>query len=168
MLFVTALLLGLGCSPESQAPAEGIDAVDVTVNLADGQARAGVVGNETALWAGLSAEGQLGDIKIYNSRVRFIIQAARVGSYYLDQGGSVIDADLARPLNQPGRDLVDEWAGMAGLGRLVEPEQIRIVDNGAISNVAVVEVTGWDSPLHLMEGALEANGVLFPPSGLQS
>lgn len=130
-------------------------APDLTQALGAGEARAGVVTDPLALFGGLSAEGQVGDIKIYNAVARFVIQGDRSSGYYVQSGG-VIDADLVRPDEQPGRDLVDEWQGMFGLGRLQSTDRIEIVDDGSSSGRAVVRVTGVEIPMALVLGALDS------------
>jgi hypothetical protein len=142
--------LALGCPPAEVQP------LDLSERLASGQARAGMVTDEAALVGGISAEGQLGDIKIYNDRVQFVIQAPRTGSYLIQQGGGVIDADLVRPVGVVGRDMVDDWTTAIGLGRLMQAEQVVVLDSGTISGRAVVAVQGHESPLELLTGALEA------------
>lgn len=146
------LLLTLACrDAEDSAPPP---APDLTEALGAGQARAGVVVDEAALWGGISAEGQLGDIKLYNSQVRFLLQGDRDSGFYIQPGG-IIDADIVRPAGQPGRDLVDEWQGMFGLGRLQNPEQIEVLDDGSSSGRAVVRVRGGELPMALVIGALD-------------
>ncbi|NCG20521.1 MAG: hypothetical protein GWP91_16050, partial [Rhodobacterales bacterium] len=140
---------------------------DLTVLLAPDQARVGAVTDETALWGGISAEATGGDYKIYNHKVQFAIQAPREGSYYLPEGGSVIDADVIRPPGMPGQDLVDEWVGMAGLGRLLDAKSIEVVDNGLDSGIAILTARGYETPMALIEGALEAPGQLIPDLGLK-
>lgn len=164
--FPVVLLLA-ACRGSDGDRTETLPPVDLTVALAPGQARAGVVGDESALWGGISAEARRGDLKLYNDRVRFAIQAARDGSYYVRQGGHVIDADIVRPPDQPGADLVDEWAPMIGLGRLIDAVEVEVVDDGRESGVAVVRATGGESPLELLEGAIEAPGALIEDYGLK-
>lgn len=156
-----------GCAGSGTQPIDSLPPLDLAVALAPGQARAGVVVDERALWGGISAEAQRGDIKLYNDRVRFAIQGARDGSYYIRQGGHVVDADIVRPPDQPGEDLVDEWLPMAGLGRLIDAVEVEVVDDGRASGVAVVRATGGESPLELLEGAVEAPGALVQDFGLQ-
>src|SRR5690606_11988635 len=105
-------LAALGCRPE-EPPAP-----DLTERLGPEEVRAGVVTDERALFAGISAEGRAGDVKIYNDRARFVIQGLREGSYLVGEGGIVIDADVVRPDGQPGRDAVDDWGPMFGFARL--------------------------------------------------
>jgi hypothetical protein len=133
---------------------------DLSEPLGPDEARAGVVEDTNALFGGISAEGRLGDTKIYNSEARFIIQAEREGSFYLSQGGMLIDADITRPANQPGRDLVDEWGGMFGLGRLVEATKVEVLNDGSDGEAAWVQVTGNESPMALVTGAVEADIIL--------
>jgi len=140
--------------------------VDLTVRLSSGEVRAGEVTDESALFGGVSAEGQAGDFKIYNDRVQFIIQAAREGSYYVQVGGNVIDADIIRPEGAVGRDLVDEWGVMLGFGRLLLPETVEVISDGS-DGAAVIRTTGTDIPLALLAGVLE-NPDFFPTIGLEA
>lgn len=157
--WVVCGLLVAGCTPREWA------AVDVSERLGPGEARAGVIADEAALFGGISAEGQPGDVKIYNDRVQFVIQGVRPGGYYIGQGGGVIDADIVRAEGQPGRDMVDEWMGMFGLGRLLEAEVVTVVDSGALGGPAIVHVEGRESPMLLLTGAIESPGLL-PDLGL--
>jgi hypothetical protein len=106
------------------------------------------------LFAGISAEGQPGDLKIYNDRVRFIIQGLRDGSYYAHQSGGIIDADITRTQGQPGRDMIDDWQAMMGFGRLMQAKSVSVENNG-LRGDAVIVVEGWESPMDLLNGALE-------------
>jgi hypothetical protein len=166
-MWTFALLLA--CRDRDPAPpvpvTEDVD-VDLVSPLGPGEVRAGVITDEAALFGGISAEGRCGDLKIYNDRVRFVIQAARPGSFYLPEGGGVLDADVVRPDGVVGRDLVEEWTTMFGLGRVLVPEQVEVVADGSDGGEAVVRVTGYEGPLGLLEGALEAPGFV-PPLGLE-
>ncbi len=137
---------------------------DLTEILGDGEARAGKIVDEEALFGGISAEGRAGDYLIYNSRVRFVIQGSRQGDYYVQQGG-VIDADIVRPEGEAGADLVDEWAGMYGLGRLADTQSVSVLDDGVSSGRAVICVEGPESPMGLLTGALESEDFI-PDYGL--
>ncbi|MCB9763314.1 MAG: CehA/McbA family metallohydrolase [Alphaproteobacteria bacterium] len=154
------LLLWLAC-----ATPEPADPIDLTTPLGPGEVRAGVVTDPDALFGGISAEGRVGDLKLYNDRARFIIQGLRPSSYYLQQPGALIDADVVRPEGQPGRDLVDEWAGMVGIARLHEVERIEILADGTATGRASVRVSGPESPMALATGALEYPD-LVPDLGL--
>ena len=140
-------------APESKSPP--LDEV-----LGPEEARAGVVQSSTELIGGISAEGRPGDIKIYNDRVRFVIQSVRQGDFYLPQGGAVVDADIVRPDGQPGRDAIDEWHGMPGLGRVMDPATVEVVEAGLRGGDAVVRVVGVETPVDFLNGALEAESVV--------
>ena len=70
-----SLLLLLACRPDETTPPKG-KTPDLTERLGEGEVRAGVVTDEAALFGGVSAEGKAGDVKIYNDRAQFVIQAA--------------------------------------------------------------------------------------------
>lgn len=152
------LLLLLACKPDP-APAEA-DPVDLVSPLTDGEARAGVVTDEAALFGGIAAEGQAGDVKLYNSRARFIIQGVRPGSYYIDYGGGIIDADAVRPEGVPGRDVIDELGVMVGLGRLMKAESVTVLCDGTSGGPAVVVAEGPGAPMQLLTGSLESDALV--------
>ena len=152
------LLLLLACAhPDVDDTASG--PVDLTTSLGADEVRAGVVTDVAALIGGVSAEGRPGDVKIYNDRVRFVIQQPGESSYYVEYGGTLIDADLVRPAGVPGRDLVDELGIMVGLGRVVDAQTVTVTDAGA-DGVARVRVEGPTAPLHLITGALENTAIV--------
>jgi hypothetical protein len=138
--------------------------IDLSEPLGSGESRAGVIDSDSALFGGISAEARHGDIKIYNDRARFIIQNVRDSGYYITQGGGVIDADITRVEGQPGRDMVDEWGGMYGLGRLMEPVLVEVIDDGSESGVAHIHAEGPESVMTLLTGAIEAD--IVPNLGL--
>ncbi len=165
-----ALLLLAACrsdDPNASKPVDGPPSTDtsdsglpyvppdLTERLPAGATRAGVIVDPASLFAGVSAEGQLGDVKLYNDRVQFVIQGVRDGSYYLTEGGGVIDADYVRPEGELGNDLIDEWGTMVGLGRVLVPDAIEIVNDGTDGQPALVRVTGHEDGLGLLEGLLE-------------
>lgn len=144
----------LACAEDTgTSPAEEV-APDLSERLDADDVRAGVVTDLESLFGGVAAEGAPGDLKIYNDRVRFVIQGMRDSSYYIEQGGQLIDADIVRPDGQPGRDVLDELGPMIGLARVVEPTSVRVLSDGRDGR-AVVRVEGWGAPMHLATGALE-------------
>ena len=73
------------------------------------------------MFGGISAEGKIGDIKIYNNKAQFIIQQLRDDSnYYLEYGGGLIDADIIGNETRVGYDLIDDYGQMIGFGRVVQ------------------------------------------------
>ncbi len=155
-----------GCASGPDAPGDTGARLDLGARLGPGEVRAGVIRDEAALVGGISAEGRLGDLKIYNDRAAFVIQAARDdGSYVTRQGGTVLDADVVRPEGQPGRDLVDDWVPLAGVGRIPDPERVWVVDDGREGGPAVVRAEGGEAPVEYVTGALESPDA-FPDRGL--
>jgi hypothetical protein len=154
LLLLAALMLSC------DTPLEPADTLDLSRRLGPGQVLAGAITQESALFGGGSAEGQVGDFKIYNDRVRFIIQGARSGGYYVEYGGGIIDADVVRAWGQPGMDMLDEHAVMAGLGRLMKAESIEVINDGTDGKAAVLRVHGVAAPMQLLSGAVENHGMI--------
>jgi hypothetical protein len=148
------LVLAAGCTGEADTDSAASGGPDLTEALGADEVRAGVVTDTRALFGGISAEGAPGDVKLYNARVQFIIEAVGDSSYYNDYGGNLIDADYIRPEGQPGRDMVDELAPMLSLARVVDATSVEVVSDGS-DGVAHVRVSGPAAPMRLVTGALE-------------
>jgi hypothetical protein len=161
----TLVWVACGRDPDAPPPGEEVP-LDLTEVLGPGEARAGVIEGEAPLFGGISAEARPGDVLLYNDRARFVVQGPRPGNWYFVEGGGVIDADVVRPEGQLGRDAVEEWGTMFGLGRILVPEQVTVVSDGSDGGSAIVRVTGYEGPLGLIEGSLELPGFI-PELGLE-
>ena len=133
---------------------------DLTERLSEGEVRAGVVTDDAALFGGAAAEGAIGDIKIYNDRVQFIIEAAGESQNYVEYGGSLVDLDIVRPEGQLGQDLIDDASTMVGLGRMFDADTVTVLNDGTNGEAAHVRAIGSTSPLTIMTGTLEAPALI--------
>lgn len=138
----------------------------VDVVLGAGEVRAGHLkdGRGSLASCGGRVTGSDGDIKIYNNRVAFVINATALDhalkAVFAGKGGSVIDAvrlnengtcassdwlDEAAPV--VGQDL--EYLPMANTGtiRQVRAESVQVVHNGKDGEPARVRVRGIDWPV---------------------
>jgi hypothetical protein len=99
--------------------------------------------NSAELIGGPKADGRLGDIKLYNSEIRVIIEtAARAAGGYRFWGGNIVDADVVRPDVEEGRDLFGETAHSWNLS-IFQPETAEIISDGATPGTAAhVRLTG--------------------------
>jgi len=164
-IFLTFFLTVSACKDEPKGGEDEYVAPDLTEALGEGEVRAGAIVDEASLFGGVSAEGRVGDFILYNSQARFIVQGLREGDYLIQQSSGVVDADIVRPAGQPGRDLVDEWAGMFGLGRLLDGQTVSVLDDGVESGQAVICVEGPEAPLELLTGTLESPDFI-PDTGM--
>jgi hypothetical protein len=158
---LTLLLLACTGKTSPVDTATGADPVDLVSPVPAGQARAGIITAPAALFGGIAAEGQVGDLMLKNDRVRFVVQSVREGAWYIQQGGGVIDADLVREEGQPGRDLLDEHMPMAGVGRLPVAQSVSVINDGLDGQAAIVRAEGPAEPMALVIGAVE-NEALLP------
>ena len=155
------LLLACGGSDsKSSSTDSGSSPPDLTERLSADESRAGVVTDERALFGGAAAEGERGDIKIYNDRVQFIIEAAGPSQNYVEYGGSLVDADIVRPDGQIGQDLIDDASIMVGLGRMFVAEAVEVINDGQNGEPAHVRAIGGTAPLTIMTGTLEAPSLI--------
>jgi hypothetical protein len=160
MRLILSLALLTACNGRDRDPTPP-DTIDLTEPVPPGESRAAAITDEAALFGGVSADGRLGDLMLVNDRVRYIVQSARQdGSYFVREGGGVIDADLVRAAGEPGRDLLDEWVPMYGAGRVLEPTRVEVVSDGQDGGPAIVRAIGVEAPLALIEGTLENTGFM--------
>lgn len=131
--------------------------VDPTVRAAEGEARAGVIaeGAEAALFGGVTAEGRVGDVKLYNHLVQVVIQGPYEGNGYIDSGGGIIDLDLVREEGTLGRDLVEDLFLSFGLARLSHAASVEILADGSDGGPAIVQSRGTDVPWKFVQGLFE-------------
>ena len=149
------LLLGLLACTTDETEDSGLPAgPDLTEALSSSQVRAGIITDSRALFGGISAEGAPGDIKLYNDRVQFVIEAVGDSSYYVDYGGNLIDADLIRAAGVPGRDMLDELTPMSSFGRVCDASSVEVIADGS-DGKAHVRVSGPAAAMRLVTSALE-------------
>jgi hypothetical protein len=138
--------------------------LDLSARLAPGQVRAGPIRRPSELIGGPIARGKIGDFKIYNSRVAFVIEQAGTASGYLPYGGKVLDADRIGASGEPGRSRFGEW--ILGFDqRVCAAERVRVVSDGTNGRAAVVRVEGPDAEVPLLESLLAG---IFPTRSLNS
>lgn len=170
-LFVPAIVLVGACATEEPVPTPGPEGWDPAAAAPEGAARAGIVrpgeAGEAALLAGISAEGQGGDIKLYNTEVQFVIQGAYRSHGYVDAGGSIIDADVVRPSDMPTRDTLEDLFLAFGIGRLFHADEVRVVADGTAGGPAIVQATGTDTDWTFIQGALDSDEPIVAPLGLR-
>ena len=107
----------------------------------------------------MSAEGAVGDIKIYNDRVQFVIQAPGTSHYYVEAGGLSSMPTSFAPSNS-GQDLIDESSAMVGLGRMFHADTVEVVNDGTNGEAAIVRAKG----VGYADPAFGQSGVFWPDS----
>lgn len=142
-LFVLALT---GCSGDDQPN-------DLTARLGEGQARAGVITKEAELIGGPTAKGGLGDFKIYNSKFAVIVEKPGPSDGYGTYGGTVIDADVIRPVGAPGASNFGEMLMVYNL-RTPRGVSAEVLKDGRDGGAAIVRVTAEDGQFALIESML--------------
>ena len=151
------LLFLLCACPEAVVVEPPLPTVDPTAPAPAGEARAAVVaeGQEAAFFGGIGAEGQAGDVKIFNEHVQFVLSDVGRRHGWIDVGGTLVDADLVRPEGVAGRDALDDGFLAFGVSRLFEAESIEVISDGLDGGDAVVRTLGrdvqWDFFTHGIE-----------------
>ncbi len=131
------------------------DTVGPWDNLSDelgaGEVRAGVITAADELIGGPRARGMLGDYKLYNSRVEFIVRAPEnPGVGWIPYGGNLVDADRARPASEEGADSLWAMEQALGLLRGFMAQEAEVVSDGH-DGAAVVRMTGKDAGIDIVD-----------------
>ena len=116
----------------------------VGCDSSDGRATARIITHRSQLIGGHRAAGELGDVLIENEKVRFIVHKAGLSRGFGVYGGSIIDADLRRPHEQPdGGDGqgFDNFSEMfpAFFLQAVAVDEVNIISEGSDGGAAIVE-----------------------------
>lgn len=157
---VVLFLVAAACGEPKKA------AWDLSQPVPPGEARAGRTAKEADLVQGPKSTARVGDFKIYNGKVRFIVEDARPSSGYGPYGGTIAAADRVRA---EGGDQSLFGELIHGLGmRAIRADKVELVRDGVGGGAAHLRVTGGDDGIPILEAAL-GNGVdpAFPALDLQ-
>ncbi|MEZ4268503.1 MAG: CehA/McbA family metallohydrolase [Myxococcota bacterium] len=134
---------------------------DLSTPLLPGEVRAGVVTRPNELLTGPKAEGRLGDVRIDNAHVAFIIEGARRAAGFRYWGGHVVDAAPVGPDGSPGADYYGETFFGYDLATM-RPDTVEVLADGT-SGEAHVRITGRTVPLDFAAGLLAKVLLVDPP-----
>jgi hypothetical protein len=127
----------------------------------DRVARAVRITSEAELLSGRTARGRVGDFKLWNDKVTFVLSDVGLDDGYQRYGGLPVDADVVRAAGEPGASQL----GSIFFGfdqRLFEPEAAEVVadgDGGETGDRAVVRFTGQDGYFPWLASFM---GTVFP------
>jgi PHP domain-containing protein len=129
--------------------------------LGDGEVRAGQISAENELIGGPRARGEVGDYKIYNSHVEFIIRSPEhPGVSWGGYSGNIIDADRARPQAEPGQDNLLGVDNIIGIVRSFWAQEIEVVSDGS-DGTAIIRVAGKDGGNQFIDSLVGAGIDLY-------
>lgn len=94
------------------------------------------------LIGGPRAEGRVGDFLLANDHVRVVIGAADDSVVFNPYGGQLLDADVARPAGEPGRDRFGEAFPSVNILTIAATETVEVVADGTDRRRAAVRVVG--------------------------
>lgn len=117
--------------------------------VAAGETRAGRTSREAELLVGPLAKGVVGDYKLYNDKVAFVIADVGHGAGYHPYGGTILDADRVRASGPSATNMGEVIIGLDLL--IVRPLRIEVVDAGGAGKAARVRVVGEEAPFPLFD-----------------
>ncbi len=125
------------------------------------ETRAGKIQKETELLKGLQAINRLGDWKIYNSKVAFVIHGVMPSRSWGGRGGHLIDASVVNEKGQAVEDLLDEVTPMfmyAGF-RMIKATKIEVVEAGGRGKKAVIRAYVTDVGIPILDQAIHSQKI---------
>jgi Carboxypeptidase regulatory-like domain len=148
-------------APDGGVPftlAQGDDGhADVSAVLKAGQARAGRVTKSAQLVEGLKPEGKVGDFRLYNDKVVFIIRDTRFSDGYAPFGGELLDGARLDSAGKAGRSLFGELIIAAGIS-ILEPTSVGVVADGSDGKAATVRAIGQPTQVPILAALLGTIG----------
>jgi hypothetical protein len=127
--------------------------------LAEGQVRAGVITRASELLQGVGARGAVGDFKLYNRRVAFIVQAADTARLWGPYGGGLLDAARLAPGTATGIDRMNEVIPVVAtstlLVRALRPTSARLVADGSQGGPAVLRIEAVDDAFPIFDAGAD-------------
>jgi len=122
--------------------------------LGEGEVRAGVTTAEDELIGGPRARARVGDYKMYNSKVEFIIRSPEhPGVSWMKYSGNVIDADRARPAGEEGADCLLALEQMIGLAKGFFAREAMVIKSG-VDGEAIVRMYGKDGGMDIVDNII--------------
>ncbi len=134
----------------------GGKALPLDERLGAGEVRAGVITKESELLEGPEAHGWIGDYKIYNDRVAFVVQNVDDPHGWGPYGGSLLDADRIRGEGEKGHEALQEIFLNINL-MTMRPASCEISSDGRGGQPAVVRLQGRHQSIPTMAAALEGS-----------
>jgi hypothetical protein len=131
------ILASSACVFEGDQAAPPPPPLDVV--LAPGETRAGLIIKETELIGGVTAKAKVGDFKIYNDEVAFVIGRAGLSRGYHPYGGQILDVD--RIHEGPGRSSFGEVISAFDLS-VLRVDTVEVVNDGGNGEAARIRAKG--------------------------
>jgi hypothetical protein len=125
------------------------DPFDLADPLLPGEVAAGVIEGADALLHGPKAEGRVGDLKLYNAHVAFVVEGVRRASGYRYWGGNVVDMAAIDSDGYPRPDRYGEYFFAWNL-QVFAPETLEILSDGSDGTAKVV-LEGGVEPFHFLD-----------------
>ncbi len=146
----SALLLSLSACHSASHP------IDVAERIGAGQVRAGRITSTAALVGGPHSGARIGDYKIYNSRVRFVVSdVGPAVDGYDPYGGGLVAADRVRAAGEADQSTFGQIIPCLA-GRTGRPTRVDVLSDGS-DGAAHLRVTGPDDVLPLLEALKLSN-----------
>ena len=152
LLVVTLALCLTACPPPKKPPPPpppercevDLEAVGLFSRVGSG-AKATVIDSTAQLIGGEAAQGQVGDYLLENAQVRIVIQAPKRTIGPTPFGGAIIDADLARPAGEAGRDQLGRLGLLYQFGHTPAVHRVEVLHDGSMGGFAAIAATGDDA-----------------------
>ncbi len=129
------------------------------VGLAADEVRVGKITKDSERITGPEALSAIGDWKIYNSKVAFVIHGKRFSQTWSTSTGHVIDASPVDTNGRATHDLLEEIFPIVSLLRVVVAKKIEIIEPGGPGKQAILRVTASNAGIPIIDSVLKTANV---------
>lgn len=127
--------------------------------LKSNETRAGKIAKESELIRGPEAKSAVGDWKIYNNKVAFVIHGMRPSQNWSTSTGHIIDASTVKPDGKADDDHLEEVFSIVSLLRVAQATSIRVVQAGGEDQDAIIEVVAKDAGVPIVDSVLRTRNI---------
>ncbi|MBN2496943.1 MAG: CehA/McbA family metallohydrolase [Deltaproteobacteria bacterium] len=160
---VLVSVLALAGCRDGQGPGDaGPERLPLDEPLGLGQVRAGQVIQASELLSGPEAHGRIGDFKLYNEQVAFLVEGLEPHGW-APYGGGLLDAERLGPGGATGGEAVQALVIQIDMLSM-KPDSIEVLQDGADGSAAAVRVRGRQQSIPTLDAAL---GGLLRPEDLE-
>jgi len=153
LLIILVLPFIFNCPGKEQPPPK--ERLPLDAALAAQETRAGQIKQTSELIKGPQALNTIGDWKIYNTKVAFVIQGKGLSRTWSGSTGQLIDAS---PINSSGKaqgDLLEEIFPAFGVLRVPLATKIQVIEAGGKGKSAILRVTADNKGIPILDAALQ-------------
>ena len=124
--------------------------------LGEDEVRAGQIKKDSDRITGHDAKSQVGDWKLYNGKVAFVIHGVGPARSWAGRGGHLIDASVVDKQGKASQDLLEEVTPIIDIMRVAKATEIKLIEPGGKGKKGIIRVKGTDVGIPPIDSVLRS------------